>query len=209
MNVQWTRMRQSVNHLLTTSAMFNQFIARIRYYLNVKYIYWSINQQEIFGWLETVQAQPWSTWWGRQLDIWCYRDEGNESWSIPSLCNDNVDWSLPTRWHWKWLRSSAFMFQSSYLDDLFGVMKNLFFGQQTSTFLQQIRNGWKIKLWWKGSKGSLKLVWFHFTWPQEWERKTEVHHVLLTVFIYLHFPMPTIAPTSVNIFWIWACELCW
>ena len=41
--------------------------------------------------------------------------------------------------------------------------KNIIFGQQTSVFHQQKRNGQKRKL----LKGSLKLVWLHITWPQE------------------------------------------
>ena len=46
----------------------------------------------------------------------------------------------------------------------------------------------------------LKLVWFHVTLFQESRRKTKVLHILMTVFINLHCPMPKNAPTSVNIY---------
>ena len=54
---------------------------------------------------------------------------------------------------------------------LIDVMNKIFFGQQMSTFHQQKRSGWKLKLWWRASKDSLKLVWFHTTWHKESERK--------------------------------------
>ena len=80
---------------------------------------------------------------------------------------------------------------------LIGVMKNVIFGQQTSSFHRQKRNGRK-KLWRRASKDSLKPVWFHTTWHQECNRKREVVHVLMRVFIHLHYPMPTNALTHVN-----------
>ena len=79
-----------------------------------------------------------------------------------------------------------------------GVMKNIIFGQLTSTFHKQRRNDQKRKLFRRGAKGSLKLVWFHTTWHQEWEKEREVVPVLMTGFIHLHCSMPTNTSTSVN-----------
>ena len=54
----------------------------------------------------------WSIWhfyyWhcGQEINKWNW-----VSWSY----RDKMDWSFPTRWHWRWLRIWAFVFQSSQL----------------------------------------------------------------------------------------------
>ena len=89
------------------------------------------------------------------------------------------------------------MFQSSDLYDWL-VLQKINFWPRDIIFSPAKRNVWKMKLWRKGTKGSLKLVWFHITWPQEWKRKAEVLHVRMIVFIHLHCPIPTNASTRVN-----------
>ena len=81
---------------------------------------------------------------------------------------------------------------------LIGVIKNFIFCQHTSAVHQQKRNSWKMKLWRKGSKDSLKLVWVPYYMTSRMRKKTKVFHILMTWFIHLHCPMPTGVPTSVN-----------
>ena len=91
--------------------MFHQFIVRNRYYFNLLTF---IDQQ--------INKRSWQDWkLCRHLHGHCGKDDssidGNERHSDLWIDKDKVDWSLPTRWHRGWLRSSAFMFESSHLYD--------------------------------------------------------------------------------------------
>ena len=56
---------------------------------------------------------------------------------------------------------------------------------------------------------SLKLVWLHITWHQEWKWSTKVLHVLQTNFIHLHFLcLPVLQTVVAYIFWR-TRKTCW
>ena len=145
-----------------------------------------VNIQDSFGKLETMQAQPRTSWSGRYFYFWHCGDEGNEQFKSTERQGGLISTHKMTLGMTQifsfYITVFIFVCLIYWCDEEYNFW--------STAFYQQKKNDWKMKLW--------RLQKVHSNWfvsilnGSKMKQKDKSLHVLMTVFIHLHCSMPKV-----------------